>query len=118
MIKLHDGRICLTYGYRSAPFGIRARLSDDGGKTWGKVIILRDDGGSSDLGYPRTIQRPDGEIVTTYYFNEQAETERYISHTLDAITTIFNLEITRSKNMGEYRDNALQYSQLFTQIRR
>lgn len=82
MINLRDGRICLTYGYRSAPFGIRARISDDAGKTWGKVIILRDDGGCSDLGYPRTIQRPDGLIVTTYYFNEHPETERYIAATI------------------------------------
>jgi hypothetical protein len=82
MLKLQDGRICLVYGYRAAPFGIRARLSDDGGKTWGEVIHLRDDGGCSDLGYPRTIQRPDGTIVTTYYFNEHLETERYIGATL------------------------------------
>lgn len=82
MIKLQDGRICLTYGYRAAPFGIRARLSEDGGKTWGEVIHLRDDGGCSDLGYPRTVQRPDGVIVTTYYFNNHPDTERFIGATL------------------------------------
>jgi hypothetical protein len=82
MIKLQDGRICLTYGYRAVPFGIRARLSSDGGKTWGDVIHLRDDGGCSDLGYPRTVQRTDGTIVTTYYFNEHPDTERYIAATL------------------------------------
>ena len=37
MIKLRDGRLCLTYGYRPLPFGIRA-LSEDGSQTWGKVI--------------------------------------------------------------------------------
>ena len=82
MIRLQDGRICLTYGYRRAPFGIRAQLSEDGGKTWGEVIHLRDDGGCSDLGYPRTIQRPDGVIVTTYYFNDHPDTERFIGATL------------------------------------
>ena len=82
MIKLQDGRVCLTYGYRAVPFGIRARLSEDGGKTWGEVIHLRDDGGCSDLGYPRTIQRPDGVIVTTYYFNDDPDTERFIGATL------------------------------------
>ncbi|MCX6048295.1 MAG: sialidase family protein [Chloroflexi bacterium] len=82
MIKLQDGRVCLTYGYRAVPFGLRARLSEDGGKTWGEVIHLRDDGGSSDIGYPRTIQLPDGTIVTTYYFNEHPDTERYIAATL------------------------------------
>ncbi len=82
MIRLRDGRLCLTYGYRAAPFGICARLSKDGGKTWGDVIHLRDDGGSSDLGYPRTIQRSDGTIVTVYYFNDHPATERYIATTL------------------------------------
>lgn len=82
LLKLHDGRLCLTYGYRAAPFGIQARLSEDGGKTWGKVIHLRDDGACSDLGYPRTLQRPDGVLVTTYYFNEHVDTERYIAATL------------------------------------
>ena len=28
---LSDGRLCLTYGYRKPPFGMRARLSGDGG---------------------------------------------------------------------------------------
>lgn len=82
LLKLHDGRLCITYGYRAAPFGIRARLSADGGKTWGEVIHLRDDGACSDLGYPRSIQRADGTIVTTYYFNEHVDTERYIAATL------------------------------------
>jgi hypothetical protein len=82
LLKLHDGRLCLTYGYRAAPFGIRARLSEDGGKSWGTVIHLRDDGACSDLGYPRTIQRPDGVLVTTYYFNDHPETERYMAATL------------------------------------
>lgn len=82
MIRLRDGRLCLTHGYRAAPFGIRARLSEDGGKTWGEIIHLRDDGGCSDLGYPRTIQRADGTIVTVYYFNEHPAAERCIAATL------------------------------------
>jgi hypothetical protein len=82
MIKLQDGRVCLTYGYRAAPFGMQARLSEDGGKTWGEVIYLRKDGGGTDLGYPRTIQRQDGTIVTTYYYNTDPDMERFIGATL------------------------------------
>jgi len=82
LIRLHDGRLCLTYGYRAAPYGIRARLSSDGGATWGDEIILRDDGGSHDLGYPRTVQRPDDTIVTVYYFNDRLGGEGYIAATL------------------------------------
>ena len=52
LTKLQDGRLCLTYGYRAEPYGIRAKLSGDGGATWGEEIVLRDDGGSHDLGYP------------------------------------------------------------------
>ena len=55
LTRLHDGRLCMTYGYRAQPFGIRARLSSDVGLTWDQEITLRDDGGSHDLGYPRTI---------------------------------------------------------------
>jgi hypothetical protein len=79
LIKLADGRLCLTYGRRARPFGILARLSSDGSKTWGEPISLRDDGGGRDIGYPRSVQRPDGKIVTVYYFwDEGSGPERYI----------------------------------------
>ena len=35
MTKLRDGRLCMTYGYRDAPYGILAKISDDDGATWG-----------------------------------------------------------------------------------
>jgi hypothetical protein len=82
MILLHDGRLCLTYGFRAPPYGIRACLSEDGGQSWGNELVLRDDGGNHDLGYPRTVQRADGTIVTAYYYNDHPEGERYIAATL------------------------------------
>jgi hypothetical protein len=82
MIRLRDGRLCLTYGYRSEPFGIRARLSGDEGLTWSEERILRADGGNWDLGYPRTVQRMDGKVVTIYYINERWDQERYIAATI------------------------------------
>lgn len=82
MLMLKDGRLAIVYGYRSAPYGIRARLSSDNGKTWGDEIILRDDAGCWDLGYPRTVQRPDGKIVTMYYYNDAPDKERYIAATI------------------------------------
>ena len=82
MIRLRDGRVCITYGYRAAPFGIRARLSEDGGRTWGPEIHLRDDGGGRDLGYCRTVQRPDGKVVTIYYYNDDPNADRYIAATI------------------------------------
>jgi hypothetical protein len=80
LIKLRDGRLCLTYGNRAKPFGIFARLSGDGGKTWSQPITVRDDGGGRDIGYPRSVQRSDGKIVTVYYFwDEKTGPERYIA---------------------------------------
>ena len=82
LVKLADGRLVLTYGYRAEPFGIRARVSKDQGKTWDDEIALRSDGGSWDLGYPRTVVRPDGSLVTVYYYNLQASGERFIGATI------------------------------------
>ncbi|MBL8213739.1 MAG: exo-alpha-sialidase [Bryobacterales bacterium] len=82
MVRLADGRLVVTYGYRLAPQGIRARISKNNGLTWGPEIVLRQDGGGSDLGYPRTVVRPDGKLVTAYYFNESADKERFIAATI------------------------------------
>ncbi len=81
--KLQDGRLCLTYGFRAYPYSIRARLSTDNGKSWGPQILLRDDGQDRDTGYVRSIQRPDGKMVTTYYISdERTGPERYIGATI------------------------------------
>jgi hypothetical protein len=61
---------------------MRARLSEDNGRRWGEEIILRDDAGGWDLGYPRTVQRSDGKIVTIYYHNDRPDQERYIAATI------------------------------------
>jgi hypothetical protein len=83
LLKLADGRLCLTYGRRAKPYGMFARLSSDAGKTWSEPIVLRDDGGGRDLGYPRSVQRPDGKVVTIYYFwDERTGPERCIAATI------------------------------------
>jgi hypothetical protein len=80
---MRDGRLCLIYGYRAQPFSMRAKLSKDGGKTWSDDIVLRDDGITRDIGYPRTVQRPDGKIVTVYYWcTEETKPDRYIAATI------------------------------------
>jgi BNR repeat-like domain len=82
LIRLKDGRICLTYGYRAKPYGIRARLSADGGRTWGTEMTIRGNGGGRDLGYPRSAERSDGKIVTIYYFHDAPLEDRYIAATI------------------------------------
>ncbi len=81
LLRLPDGRLVLTYGFRNEPYSIRARTSNDEGKTWSSDIVLRDDGGSWDLGYTRTVRRQDGNLVTVYYFNT-ANSERFIGATI------------------------------------
>ncbi len=84
LLKLRDGRILCSYGYRREPMGVRAVLSRDGGRTWDmdNEIILRDDGVAAfgnplgshspgDLGYPISVQLTDGSIFTPYYFIEE-----------------------------------------------
>jgi hypothetical protein len=82
LLRLPDGRVCLTYGVRARPFGIRARISGDQGKSWGEAVILRDDAGSNDVGYVRSVVRRDGKIVAVYYISDQSESDRYLGATI------------------------------------
>lgn len=71
LIRLADGRLLAVYGRRVRPYGIRATISQDGGDSWGPEIVLRHDGGSVDLGYPRAVELTDGRVLAAYYFNRQ-----------------------------------------------
>jgi hypothetical protein len=82
LVRLHDGRVCLIYGVRKAPYRMEARLSGDGGNSWSKPFVLRSDGASRDLGYPRAIERSDGKVVTVYYFHDRSRVERTIEATI------------------------------------
>jgi hypothetical protein len=72
----------IVHGCRSAPFGVRARISGDGGRAWSPEVVLRQDGGSFDLGYTRAVLRPDGKVVVAYYFNTDITEERTIEATI------------------------------------
>ena len=69
--RLKDGRILLVYGYRHEPFGIRARLlnADANNIADAPELVIRDDGGNGDLGYPWSAVLPDGKIMVAYYIN-------------------------------------------------
>lgn len=75
LIQLNDGRIMATYGIRNdrhaQPGGIRACFSNDNGKTWdiSTEVQIRNDFLNWDVGYPESLQLPDGKILTVYYFN-------------------------------------------------
>jgi hypothetical protein len=70
LVPLQDGRVLCIYGYRLAPRrGIRYRISEDQGRTWGTEMILRDDGATWDLGYPRAVEVEPGVVLTHYWMN-------------------------------------------------
>jgi len=67
VIRHSTGPLVCVYGYREKPFGQRAMISCDDGKTWKTDFIIRDDGPDWDLGYPSSVELPDGRIFTVYY---------------------------------------------------
>ena len=67
LLRLRDGRLLMSYGYRRRPFGNQARISEDGGQSWSGPIMISSDGPGHDLGYPSTIERDDGKLVTVWY---------------------------------------------------
>jgi Neuraminidase (sialidase) len=75
LIQLKDGRIMATYGIRVGshgfPGGVRACFSSDNGKTWDirTEVQIRNDFLNWDVGYPESMQLPDGKVLTAYYFN-------------------------------------------------
>ncbi len=75
-------QIVLTYCNRFPPYGLRGRVSDDGGKTWGKIYVLRDDGLEWDLGYNRAHLTKDGKIITFYYYTTKEKPQQHIDATI------------------------------------
>ena len=82
-VRLPDGRVLLVYGYRHKPYGIRARVlnADCTDAASAPEIVLRDDGGNGDLGYPWATLVSDKEALVVYYFNRDDGT-RHIAGTL------------------------------------
>ncbi len=87
--RLPGGRLVCSWGYRlpddgSGPTAIQARTSDDNGQTWNEMITLRRDGFDYDIGYNRQVVRPDGKVVTIYYWRTKidGQSPTYIAATI------------------------------------
>lgn len=82
-LRLPDDRVLLTYGYRHKPYGIRARILNAECTDFASApeIILREDGGNSDIGYPWPVLMDGNRVLVTYYFNREDGT-RYIAGTI------------------------------------
>jgi len=80
-VLLPDGRLCVTYGYRKKPFGMRARISDDEGSTWTPRSSCATTASTAIFGYSRNAGAPDGRVLTIYYFNGPQASDRAIEGT-------------------------------------
>ena len=90
-LRLPDNRVLLTYGYRHVPYGIRARILNEECTDYSSSaeMIIRDDGGNTDIGYTCPVMTDKNHILVTYYFNKENGT-RHIAGTI--------LEIKQLKN--------------------
>ncbi len=76
LLKHSSGAVVLVYGRRAEPYGERAIVTYDGGKTWSDEIIICETT-PTDLGYPASVELSDGSIFTVYY--QQYEQEGFPS---------------------------------------
>ncbi len=67
LLKLRNGNLLMSYGYRRKPFGNLARISVDHGRTWSEPLVISSDAASVDVGYPSTVELADGRLITVWY---------------------------------------------------
>lgn len=68
LLQLSTGLLVCTYGYRAKkPFGVKAMFSRDNGTTWDVDHVIYENDASADLGYPSTVELPDGSLLTVFY---------------------------------------------------
>ena len=82
-MRLPDQRVLLVYGYRHKPYGIRARILNAECTDFATApeVVLREDGGSTDIGYPWSVQLDKNRVLVTYYYNLENGT-RHIAGTI------------------------------------
>jgi len=83
---LKDGRVVCAYGDRSRD-RLFARVSGDGGKSWGAEIVLRQDFqtdkfGDHDFGYPQLTTNERGDVVALYYWATAQDPQQHIAGTI------------------------------------
>ena len=98
LVLLSNGDILLTYGNRNPPHRIEGRISRDRGRSWLDCLLTfsghlygytTEESRRTDLGYPSSVVRGNGQGVTMYYYNpamrqasdsRQAENNPFYSH--------------------------------------
>ena len=76
LLRLRDGRLLLSYGNRvENQRGAAVKLGSPDGTSWSDPWqVAHSDG---DCGYPSSVQRPDGKIVTAWYSSSSRNHQRY-----------------------------------------
>jgi hypothetical protein len=90
LVRLPDGRLVAAYGYRGRPYGIRMKVSEDGGKSWGEELVVRKDGANWDMGYPRMVLIGEGKLVIIYYFTTNDRYEQHIEASIIELDDLRN----------------------------
>ena len=81
-LRLHDGRLLLTFTVRSNStdghgLGLRAIISDDDGETWNfkkdRIVISYVNSGASGGGFGNTVQLSDGTLLSAYSYRDEKE---------------------------------------------
>ena len=80
LIEHSSGALISVYGYREAPFGIRAMISYDNGETWETDLVITDKEPTPDLGYPGSVELENGNILTVFYTRESKTSASVIKH--------------------------------------
>ena len=75
LIALKNGQLLQTYGNRR-DYRIEAMMSADEGKTWSEPFILAK-AKPGDMGYPSSVQRKDGLMVTVFYAQKTELCDEY-----------------------------------------
>ena len=86
LVALKDGRLACAYGDRSRQ-KLFVRLSSDGGISWEKELIIREDFqtdsfGDMDFGYPQLTENNKKKIVALYYWATKENPQQYIATTI------------------------------------
>ncbi|WP_432799512.1 sialidase family protein [Poriferisphaera sp. WC338] len=82
LVSLGGKRVAIVYGSRLKPYGIRAKISENSGRTWSKEYVLRDDGREWDLGYTRAVVNSKGQVVIVYYYTTESLKANHIAATI------------------------------------
>ena len=73
LLRLKNGTLVSSLGYRSEPYGIKVMISGDEGESWSvPEMIYNNNSIALDIGYPASVELADGKILTIFYARPEA----------------------------------------------